>query len=175
MLSRARFLWGDLQLYAEIRGSSLFDAPSEPLIVTPQLPVTADSELQALRNVLDTDGIDALLAKVTAHKLEANIADLVSLDPLSTTNTVNTHWTTPLLMTTMVTVILVVVYYCTRTHGKVLLRCCVRKESHGPTLDPVQSGSSPPILPSSKPTLTEEGPSTSDAFSDFAMYAIQTN
>ena len=83
---------GDLQLYAEIRGSSQFDAPSESLIIAPQVPVTCDGKLQALRNVLDTDSIDQLLAKVNAHKLEANIADLVRLDPLSTTNTVtNTH------------------------------------------------------------------------------------
>jgi len=62
---------GDLQLYAEIRGSSQFDAPSEPLIITPQVPVTSEGELQALRNVLNTDGIDQLLAKVNAHKLLA--------------------------------------------------------------------------------------------------------
>ena len=61
----------DLQLYAEIRGSSQFDAPSEPLIITPQVPVTSEGELQALRNVLNTDGIDQLLAKVNAHKLLA--------------------------------------------------------------------------------------------------------
>jgi len=68
---------GDLQLYAEIRGSSQFDAPSEPLIIVPQVPVTTDGELQALRNVLDTHSIDQLIAKVNAHKLEADIADLV--------------------------------------------------------------------------------------------------
>ena len=167
---------GDLQLYAEIRGSSQFDAPSEPLIISPQVPVTSDGELQALRNVLNTGGIDQLLAKVKAHKLEANIADLVNLDPLSTTQTVtSTHWTTPLLVITIVVVILVVVYYCTRTHGKVLFKCCTRKESHGSTLDPVQAGSSPPILPSSKPTVPKDCPSTSDAQSHFAMYATQNN
>jgi len=118
---------GDLQLYAEIRGSSQFDAPSEPLIIAPHIPVTSGGELQALRNVLNTDGIDALLAKFKAHKLEANIADLVSLDPLSTTHTVtSTHWTTPLLVATSVIVILVVGYYCTCTHGKVLLKCCAK-------------------------------------------------
>jgi len=58
---------GDLQLYAEIRGSSQFDAPSETLIITPQVPVTSDSELQKLRNVLNSDGIGQLLAKVKAH------------------------------------------------------------------------------------------------------------
>ena len=108
---------------------------------------------QALRNVLNTDGIDGLQAKLTAHKLEAKIADLVSLDPLSTYSTVRTNWTTPLLVTTSVIVILVVVYYCTCTHGRVLLKCCAKKESRGTTLDPVQAGSSPPILPSPKPTL----------------------
>ena len=118
---------GDLQLYAEILGSSQFDAPSEPWIVTPQLPVTSDSELQALRNVLNNDGIDALLAKVTAHKLEANIADPVSLDPLGTSSTVNTHWTTPLLVTTSVIVIFVVVYHCTRTHVRILLKYCAQE------------------------------------------------
>ena len=167
---------GDLQLYAEIRGSSQFDAPSEPLTIAPQVTITTDGELQALGNVLNTDDIDQLLAKVNAHKLEENIADLVNLDPLSTTHTVtSTHWTTPLLVATSVFVILVVFYYCTCTHGMVLLRCCVKKESRGPTLNPVQAGPSPPILPSSKPTLTKDRPSTSDAASDFAMYAIQTN
>jgi len=83
---------GDLRLYAEIRGSSQFNAPSEPLVIAPQVPVTTDSELQALRNILDTHCIDQMLAKVNTHKLEANDADLVRLDPHSTTNTVtNTH------------------------------------------------------------------------------------
>ena len=77
---------GDLQLYAEIRGSSQFDAPSESLIIAPQVPVTTDGELQDLRNVLDNHSIDQLLAKVNAHKLEDNIADLVRLDPHRTTN-----------------------------------------------------------------------------------------
>ena len=116
-----------------------------------------------------------MLSKVTAHKLEANFADLVGLDPLGTTSTVKTHWPTPLLVTIAVIVILVVIYYCTFTHGKVLLRCCAKKESHGPTLDAVQAGSLPPILPSSKPTLPKDRPSTSDAHSDFAMYAIHNN
>ena len=49
------------------RGSSQFDAPSEPLIIAPQVPVTTDGKLQALRNVLDTHSIDQLLAKVNAH------------------------------------------------------------------------------------------------------------
>jgi len=167
---------GDLQLYAEIRGSSQFDAPSELLVIAPQVPVTTDGELQALRNVLDAHSIDQLLAKVIAHTFEANIADLVSLDPHSTTNTViNTHWTTLLLMATAVTVVLMVVYYCTCTHGKVLLRCCVKKESRSPTLYPVQAGSSPQILPSSTPTVGEDFPSTSDAHPNFAMYAVRDN
>ena len=65
---------GDLQLYAEIRGSCQFLFPSEPLIMAPQVPVTTDGKLQALRNFLDTHSIDQLIAKVNAHKLEANIA-----------------------------------------------------------------------------------------------------
>ena len=35
---------GNLQLYAEVRGSSQFDAPSEPVIITAQLPITSSSE-----------------------------------------------------------------------------------------------------------------------------------
>jgi len=123
-----------------------------------------------------THSIDQLLAKVNAHKLEANLADLVRIDPHSTTNTVtNTHWTTPLLLATSVIVILVIVYYCTSTHGKVLLRGCVKKESRSPTLDPVQAGSSPTILPSSTPTVGEDRPSTSDAHPNFAIYAVHDN
>jgi len=57
---------GDLQLYAEIRGSSQFEVPTELVIVTPRLPVTSDNELQALKNVLNTDAVDELLSKVTA-------------------------------------------------------------------------------------------------------------
>jgi len=167
---------GNLQLYAEIRGSSQFDAPSEPLIITPQLPVTSDGELQALRKVLDTHSIDQLIAKVNANKLGANLADLVKLDPHSTTNTVtNTHWTTLLLLATSVVVILVICYYCTCTHGRVLLKCCVKKESRSPTLDPVQAGSSPQVLPSSTPPVGKDGPSTSDAHPNYAMYAVHNN
>jgi len=163
-------------MYAEIRGSFQFDAPSEPLIIAPQVPVTTDGELQALRNVLDTHSIDQLIAKVNAHKLEADIADLVRLDPHSTTNTVtNTYWTTPLLLATSVIVILVIFYYCTCTHGKVLLLCCVKKELRSPTLDPVQAGSPPQILPSSTPPVGKDSPSTSNPHPNFAMYAVHEN
>ena len=114
----------DLQLYAEIRGSSQFEAPSGLMIVTPELPITSDSELQALRNVLNTDGINEVISKVTAHKLEANIADLVNLDPISTSHTANTSWTAPLLVTTSVILILVVVYYCTYTRQGIVKMLC---------------------------------------------------
>ena len=167
---------GNLQLYAEIRGSSQFDAPSEPLIITPQLPVSSDGELQALRKVMDTHSIDQLIARVNAHKLEANLADLVKLDPHSTTNTVtNTHWTTPLLLATSVIVTLVIFYYCTCTHGKVLLRSCVKKEPCISTLGSVPAGSSPTTLPSSTPPVGNDGPSTSENRPNFAMYAVHDN
>jgi len=167
---------GNLQLYAVIRGSSQFDAPSEPLIVTAQLPVTADSELQVLRKVMDTHSIDQLIARVNTHKMEADLADLVKLDPHSTTNTVtNTHWTTPLLLVTSVIVVLVTFYYCTCTHGKVLLRCCVKKESRTPTFDPVPAVSSPTTLSSTTPPVDKDGPSTSENRPNFAMYAVQDN
>ena len=121
---------GNLQLYAEIRGSSQFDEPSEPLIITLQLPVTSDGELQALRKVMDTHRIDQLIARVNTHKMEADLADLVKLDPHGTTNTVtNTHWTTPLLL---VTSVIVTLYYCTCTHGKVLLRGCGKNHAVQP-------------------------------------------
>ena len=37
---------------------------------------------------MDTHSIDQLIAKVNANKMEADLADLVKLDPPSTTNTV---------------------------------------------------------------------------------------
>ena len=167
---------GNLQLYAEVRGSSQFDAPSEPLIITSQLPVTSDGELQALRKVMDTHRIDQLIAKLNANKMEADLADLVKLDPHSTTNPVtNTYWTTPLLLATSVIVTLVTLYYCTGTHGKVLLRCCVKKESRKPTLDPVPVVSSPTTLSSTTPPVDKDGPSTSDTRPNFAMYAVHDN
>jgi len=80
--------------------------------------------------VLNTDAIDEL-SKVTAHKLEANLADFVSLDPIGTSHTVNKSWTAPLLVTTSVFLIVVVIYYCMYTHGSILLKCC-GKESPSP-------------------------------------------
>jgi hypothetical protein len=74
---------GDLQLYAEIWGTSQFEAPSPPMMVTPQLTVTSGSKLEALKDVLNTDKIDELLSRLSAHKSEANIADLVNLFPHS--------------------------------------------------------------------------------------------
>jgi len=159
-----------LQLYAAIRGSSQFDAPSEPVIITAQLPITSDSDLQVLRKVMDTHSIDQLIARVNNHKMEAELADLVKLDPHSTTNTItDTRWTTPLLLVTSVIVTLVTFYYCTCTHGKVLLRCCVKKESRTPTLDPV------PAVSSTTPPVDENGPSTSENRPNFTMYAVRDN
>ena len=163
-----------MQLYAEVRGSSQFDAPSEPLIITAQLPVTSDGELQALRKDLDTHSIDQLIARVNTHKMEADLADLVKLDPHGTTTTVtNTHWTTPLLLVTAVIVIIVTLYYCTCTHGQGLLRCCVKKESRKPTLDPVPAVSSPTTLSSTTPPVDKDGPSTSENRPNFTMYAVR--
>jgi hypothetical protein len=158
-------------LYAEIRGSSQFEAPAELMIVNAQLPVTSDNELQALKNVLNTGSIDELLSKLTAQKLEANVADLVSLEPLTTPNTVRTNWTTPLLLATSMIVIVAMFYYCTCTHGRMLLKCCVKK-SHDPVPNSNQTGPLPSTLPPFK-TLLTEGPSSSDAHPDFAVYAVQ--
>ena len=164
---------GKLAAVCRDRGSSQFDAPSEPLIITPQLPVTSDGELQALRKVMDTHRIDQLIAKLNANKMEADLADLVKLDPHGTTNTVtHTHWTTPLLLATSVIVTLVTFYYCTCTHGKVLLRGCGKKESRSPTIDPFPAGSPPTTLSSSTPPVGQDGPSTRP---NFAMYAVQGN
>jgi hypothetical protein len=154
-----------------MRGSSQFEAPAELMIVTAQLPVTSDNELQALKNVLNTGSIDELLSKLTAHKLEANLADLVSLEPLTTPNTVGTNWTTPLLLATSVIVIVAVVYYCTCTHGRMLLKCCIKK-SHDPVPDSTHTDPSPSSHTPSK-TLLTDNPSSSDAHTDFAVYAVQ--
>jgi len=129
-----------------------------------------------LRKVMDTHSIDQLIDKVNTHKMEADLADLIKLDPHSTTNTVtNTHWTTPLLLATSVIVTLVILYYCTCTHGKVLLRCCIKKESRSPTLEPVQADPTPQVLPSSTPPVSKDAPSTSDTSPNFAMYAVHNN
>jgi hypothetical protein len=162
---------GDLQLYAEMSGSSQFEAPAELMIVTAQQPVTSDNELQALKNVLNTGSIDELLSKLTAHKLEANLADLVSLEPLTTPNTVGTHWTTPLLLATSVIVIVAVVYYCTCAHGRMLLKCCIKK-SHDPVPDSIQTDLAPSSNTPSK-ALSTESPSSREAPTDFAVYAVQ--
>ena len=108
--------------------------------------------------------------------MEADLADLIKLDPHSTTNTVtNTHWTTPLLLATSVIVTIVILYYCTCTHGKVLLKGCGKKESRSPTRDPVPAGSPPTTLSSTTPPVDKDGPSTSDTSPNFAMYAVHDN
>ena len=166
---------GDLQLYAAIRGSSQFDAPSEPVIITAQLPSTSDSELQSLGKVMDVHSIDQLIARVNTHKMEADLSDLVKLDPLSTTNPVtNTQWTTPLLLVTTVIVVLAILYFCTCTHKK-WLRCYVKTGSRTPTLDPVSVVSPPTTLPSTTPPVGKDGSSTSEHRPDFTMYAVRDN
>ena len=166
---------GDLQLYAAIRGSSQFDAPSEPVIITAQLPITSDSELQSLEKVMDAHSIDQLIARVNTQKMEADLSDLVSLDPLSTTNPVTkTQWTTPLLLVTTVIVVLAILYYCTCTHKK-WLRCCVKTGSRTPTLDPVSVVSPPTTLSSTTQPVDKDGPSTSEHRPNFTMYAVRDN
>jgi len=129
-----------------------------------------------LGKVMDTHSIDQLIARVNTHKMEADLADLVKLDPLSTTNPVtNTQWTTPLLLVTAVIVALVTLYYCTCTHGKVLLRCCVKKGSRTPTLDPVSVVSPPTTLSSTTQPVSQDGPSSSENRPDFTVYAVRDN
>jgi hypothetical protein len=114
-------------LYAEIRDTSQFEAPSPPMIVTPQLAVTSDSELEALKDVLNTDKLDELLSRVSTHKSEANIADLVSLHLIRTSRTLTTNWTTPLLIATSGSLLTVVIYYCARQHWVTIVKCCTKK------------------------------------------------
>jgi hypothetical protein len=142
-------------LYAEIRGTSQFEAPSPPMIVTTQLAVTSDSELEALKDVLNTDKLDELLSKVSAHKSEAKIADLVSLHTISTSRTVSTNWTTPLLIATSSCLLTMVIYYCAQ-HWVTIVKCCTKKKSHGPVIDTPPTGSSPSILPTSEAPVAEE-------------------
>jgi hypothetical protein len=166
---------GDLRLYAEIRGTSQVEAPSTLMTVTPQLKIMSDSELDALKDVLHTDKLNELLSRVSDHKSEANIADLVSLHPISTSRTISTNWTTSLLIATSGSLLAVVIYYCARQHWVTLVKCCTKKESHGLVLDTPPTGSSPPILPTSELPVAEERSSTSNARSDFAVYAMHQN
>jgi len=124
---------------------------------------------------MDTHGIDQLIARVNTHKMEADLADLVKLDPLSTTNPVtNTQWTTPLLLVTAVIVVLAILYYCTCTHKK-WLRCCVKTGSRKPTPDPVPAVSSSTTLSSTTQPVSQDGPSSSENRPDFTVYAVRDN
>jgi hypothetical protein len=101
--------------------------PTPNIVVPSQLAVTSDSELEALKKISETKKVDELIATVSAHKMEANVDDLIKLHPLGFPHTDNTGWTMPLLLATSSILVAVVLYYCDHTHLSTLLKCCTNK------------------------------------------------
>ena len=160
--------FGDLQLYAEVRGSSKFEAPNPLIMVTPQLSVASDSELAVLKNALNTDQIDELISRVSSRKLEANINDLVLLHPLTMKHAVHTGWTTPLLIATA-TILFVVIIYCVYTHWNTLIKCCTKKQLHSPKLGNTRTDPSSLTCPLLETPKADQRPSVSGTSTDFVM------
>jgi hypothetical protein len=164
--------FGDLQLYAEVRGSSQFEAPNPLIMVTPQLSVASDSELAVLKNALNTDQLDELISRVSSHKLEANINDLVHLHPLTMKHAVHTSWTTPLLIATATILFVVIIYYCLYTleHFNKMLQ--QKKQLHSPELGNTRTDPSSQTCPSLETPKADQRPSASGTSTDFVMYAV---
>jgi len=149
--------------------------PTPQFVVPSQLSVTSDSELEALKKISETKKVDELIATVSAHKIEANVNDLVQLYPLEFPHTDNTSWTMQLLLATSSISVAMVMFYCARTHLSTLLKCCTNKESPSAQIHSTQN--SPPQVttsPSEAPAA-DALPSMSSTSQDFASYAILQN
>jgi hypothetical protein len=162
---------GELQLYAEIRGSSQFEVPTPHIIIPSQIAVTSDSELGALRNVLDTGKVDEIIATVSAHKMEANVDDLVKLHPTSTPHTYHNDWIIPLLLATSSILVVMVIHVYARTYLRTLLKCCTSKESPKVLRD-TQSNPTQPDTPSSAAPTNDTLTPAGHTRQDFAAYAV---
>jgi len=165
-------IWGELQLYAEVRGNSQFEVPGPQIRIPPQLTVTSDSELEFLKKISETNKVDELIATVTAHKMEVSVDDLLTLHQLELPHTDNTHWTMPLLLATSSILVAVVMYYCAYTYLGTLLKCCTNKESPDVRNHCSQNSPSQATTSSSEAPATDTLPSASSTRPDFTTYAV---
>ena len=157
--------WGDLQLYAEIRGNSQFEAPSPQIIIPSQFPVVSDSEWETLKQITETKGVDQLKATVTAHMMETSVDALVQLHQSDPPHTDNSTWTTPLLLE-MSCFLVVMLYYCVHTPLAALTTCCLHVESKDVRNPCTHNGPS-------VSTTSDALPVQSTSSQGYATYAIQ--
>ena len=149
--------WGDLQLYAEIRGNSQFEVPSPQIIIPPQFTVVSDSEWETLKQITETKGVDQLIA-VTAHKMETSVDELVKLHQSELTHTDNTTWTTPLLLAMSCLLVAMLLYYCVHAHLTALTTCCLHKESQDVRVPCTHNRSPQETIPSPVSTTSDALP-----------------
>ena len=69
---------GNLHLYAEIRGEAQFEG-QVPQVMCPSRPAVAShSKLEVLKEMVETQKMVELIAKVSAYNMEANVGALLS-------------------------------------------------------------------------------------------------
>ena len=165
--------WGDMQLYAEIRGNSQFEAPNPQIIIPSQFPVVSDKEWETLKQITETKGLDQLIAAVTAHKMETSVDELVKIHQSEPPQTYNSTWTTPLLLAMSCLLVAMLLYYCVHSHLPALTTWCLHIESQDARTPCTHNGSSQEPIPPSASTTSEAPPVQSTSSQGYATYAIQ--
>ena len=164
--------WGDLQLYAEIRGNSQFEVPNPQIIIPPQFTVVSDSEWETLKQITETKGVDKLIAAGTTHKMETSVDELVKLHQSELTHTDNTTWTMPLFLAMSSLLVAMLLYYCVHTHLAALTNCCLNKESQDVRIPRTHNSSSQETIPPPVSTTSDAIPVQSTSSQGYATYAI---
>jgi hypothetical protein len=111
--------------------TSQIDIESDPpLIVFPSpLSLAADTDLQSVHNLSDTIKVDELIATLSTHNVETNVESLVKLRTLDPLSNAHHHWMIPVIVSTTLVLLAVVLYFCLKTHGVTLLKCNTRNAS----------------------------------------------
>jgi hypothetical protein len=120
---------GGLQLFAELHSVTEVQLPVPQMVHTTYSTVTSEGELESLREISRQQDIGKLIANISAHRMEADVCTLVKLKPLTSTHRGSSPWTTPLLITVAVVLVLLVLYQISHHYLRKFMLCCTRGKS----------------------------------------------
>ena len=144
-----------------------------PQVICPsQRAVTSHNELEALKGMAETL-MDDLIAKISAHKMEANVDALVRLPSTVAPRADNSKWMVPTFFASTVTLALTVLCYCAVTPlRKLLITRNTRQETSEAPVHPNSKEDSPQTATaSSVRTQTTPLPEASSRL-EYSAYAI---
>jgi outer membrane murein-binding lipoprotein Lpp len=171
---------GGLQLFAELHGVTEVQLPVPQMVYHSQFTVTSDGELEALREISKQQDIGKMIVNNSVHRMEVAVSTLVKLHPLTSTHPVSSKWTTPVLITVAVVLVLLVCYQIFHYYPYKFMICCTRGKSPDAAVHThtTPNQSSYPAAPGgvrATPAVPDEEATRQPTFSKYEMHQDSTH